>query len=179
MKTILLTLVYLSWIFQDKNINEFTANQIHYEMINAKKFFDNFFNSFIKEIKNKILKKYGFTNNEWKEILFNSGYFYFSQSVKMNKCNKELSKEIKKLPVLNNYHYSINYTYACLSKMLRSKTLLIKRIKNDKNVFVYSLTKEGLNKLDKLNWYNDKDSKNEYNWNDFFMDEIKLQKLIK
>jgi len=175
MKTILLTLIYLSWIFQDKDINAFTANQIHNEMINAKKFFDSFFNSFIKEIKDKILKKYGFTNNEWEEILYSSDYFYFSPSDKINKCNTELSKELKKLPVLNNYHYSINYTYACLSKMLRSKTLLIKRIKNDNDIFIYSLTNEGLNKLDKLNWYND----NDYNWNDFFIDEIKLQKLTK
>lgn len=89
--------------------------------------------------KKEILKKYGYDEESWKEVLVAARTFYFIPTPKMEHCNREM-RELAFKYENRTPAWSIDHLYQLATQSVRpkkNKKQHITRTKNEKGTYIY------------------------------------------
>ena len=149
MKSIIGTLVYLKEV---KRIKWASAELLYNSQKLAKSYFENHLDmkKFNTTTKLEILKNFGISEAHWDKVLGKSIYIdgrrrmpHILPTQKFKDCNIVLRGAYRKVRHIFVVGHSKSYFYSCLSEHMKIQNKnepSIKRKKNKKNLYMYSLT---------------------------------------
>lgn len=125
-----------------KGLQTFTAHQLWELGEEAHEHYAKNIPKEILERKASIIAGNGFTEDEWKEVLSQSGSFYFLPDERTQKTNREIKALFQnpKFPFMNSHPYTGNYCSALIKQAIRRGWFKYESRK--KKPFTYSIQKQ-------------------------------------